>query len=288
MGMLMEHVKSSTSKEHNAWDRLHSYLFDTSSYSYPRLTLIICTHNDARSIGITLESLISQKYPDLEIIIIDATSHDKTLAIAKNFQNYITRIYSVSYYNIYEMMNWGISLASGEYLSFLFPGDFYTSQESLHHMMRLVISNDMPDLAYCGCLLRDDSRPPRIMLRPLHPRLLSRGRMPSCLQSFFFNSNLLHRLGKFRSNYTIRGGLDLLCRFCQQNKRRHAVSHRILIDSNRENTMDKTLLSHSRETLKIVSQYFGLLSAMKYWFTHSHFKTVKWLWKKAKRIFIGI
>lgn len=269
------------------WNYLIKQFHRSEEYDYPCVTVVVSTYNSAESIGFTLESVISQDYPDLEIIIVDASSQDRTMEIVKGFRDSISRIYTVMDYNIYEMMNRGISLANGEYVNFLFPGDFYLSQEALKHIMRVAGDNNAPDLIYCGCILRDFHDDPKVFLRPLNLDALKRGKLPASLESCWFKVESLKKIGKFNRKYSLLGGFDILCRLCKNKDMRFAMSYRILTDYDRCRSASAMLLLHSKETFKIIFHHFGWLSAIKWWLLQSHFHFIKYSFKGLKKIFLG-
>ena len=144
-------------------------------YEYPKISIIIPTYNCAQAISITLDSLLSQNYPEFEILIIDGGSQDRTLEVIKRYRGDRFFFHFEQGTERYSLLNKGISLAQGEYLNFLFPGDFYVSKDTLKQIMAQVLSHNKPELAYCGTLLRDGRTEVKILYRPLNLNLLKRG-----------------------------------------------------------------------------------------------------------------
>lgn len=279
--------KKSGSEEISHWECLAQQLEDEKNYDYPPVTVVIPTYNCAQTIDFTLQSVIKQTYPDLEIIIVDACSKDRTMEIVKSYREVIDRIYTVTDYNLYEMMNRGLSLSQGMYVSFFFPGDYYISQDAFGHMMRVAVDNHLPDLVYCGCLLRDDYKEPRVLMRPLNWKVLKLGKQPTSIQSCWFKTDTLNRLGKFATSYQLRGGYELFCRFCQEKGLTYATSHRVLTDYDRRGLTAKMMLRHSQETLYIVFRHFGFLFAFKWWLFQNHMRFFKWWMKTMKAVVLG-
>ncbi|MCB1119641.1 MAG: glycosyltransferase [Chlamydiia bacterium] len=233
---------------------------------YPPVTVIIPAHNCAPLMGLTLSSLMDQDYPHLEIIVIDAQSQDRTLEVAKSYRHDSLRIYSVSEFNRYEMINKGITLATGDYLSVLFPGDSYVSSDTLNLLMNLALSNDFPDLLYCGCLLRGAKAEVKLLHRPLTLSLLKRGQQPTCLQACWFKPSVFDAIGKFNRNYIMRGGFEFLCRYQLHKKFRTIFTTRILVDYHLAQITKTSVLNHFIDTGKTVWRFFGFLSVIKWLF----------------------
>lgn len=249
------------------------------------LTVVICTFNCAESIAMTLESLALQDYLRLELIVIDANSQDRTLAIIKSFKSLQAKIYSVTDYNIHEMMNRGISLSQGDYIHFLFPADTYLSIDAFKQMMKLAVDEAMPDLLYCGCVLRSEHKSPKIFLGKLNLDTLKKGRQPTCPQALWFKVETLKLMGKFDGHYILRASFELLCRYLQEKKLRIASSKRIFIDYEPKAMRPKDLILHNQETFSILRQYFGFFLALRWWFLQGPFRFFKW-WIKSLRIYL--
>ncbi len=83
----------------------------------------------------TLQSVIKQTYPNIEYIIVDGNSKDKTLEIVKKYQKHISKWISEEDKGLYDAMNKGIRLATGEYVQFLNAGDELAYETVLEEIM---------------------------------------------------------------------------------------------------------------------------------------------------------
>ena len=84
-----------------------------------KVSIITVCYNSAATIRDTIDSVLSQDYPDLEYIIIDGASSDSTMDIVNEYSSRISKIISEPDDGIYSAMNKGISYASGEIVSSL-------------------------------------------------------------------------------------------------------------------------------------------------------------------------
>jgi glycosyltransferase involved in cell wall biosynthesis len=254
------------------WKVLEQPQFE--DYEYPKVSIIIPTLDCDEKISLTLDSIVSQHYPDLEVFIIDAGSKDRTLEVVKSYRD--NRIFpiSVSEYQRYLMLNSGISHASGTYLNFLFPGDYYSNQETLKIMMNLALSHKMPHLVYCGSLIRPPSEDPRTLYRPFKFRVLARGKQPTSLQSCWFHAKTFEEVGKFNVSYQMRGGYDLMCRIAFRKDLRIASTNRVLTDYDLRQIRRRDVLTHFEETWRIVVRYFGYFRAVRWLLTQKDFTRI--------------
>lgn len=91
----------------------------------PKVTVITVVLNAVDLIERTLQSVIAQDYPNLEYIVVDGLSTDGTLDVVAKFSDGITQIVSGKDGGIYQAMNKGAELATGEWVLFQNAGDFF-------------------------------------------------------------------------------------------------------------------------------------------------------------------
>lgn len=258
------------------------------SYELPKVTLIIPTFNSANALQQTIENILEQKYPNLEVIIIDAGSSDKTAEVIKNLRDERIRVYTSTPYHCYAMMNQGITHASGEYICFLLPGDHYTYIHTLRYMMALALENGKPDMVFCGTLLRDGRSEVKLLYRELSLKLLSRGSQPTSLQSCWIRLDALRELGKFDPRYKLRGGYEFLCRFALTGRRTSASSRRFYLDYDIRSTTSQMVVTHFLETFRIVLKHFGFGRAVQWLVQQRHVYRFFKLWGRRWRMaFLG-
>ncbi|MDN3587329.1 glycosyltransferase family 2 protein [Pedobacter aquatilis] len=89
----------------------------------PKLTVITIVYNNVRDIERTIKSVINQTFKDIEYIIIDGASNDGTLEVIEKYRNQTAKIISEKDKGIYDAMNKGLALATGDYVLFMNSGD---------------------------------------------------------------------------------------------------------------------------------------------------------------------
>jgi glycosyltransferase len=95
-----------------------------------KISIVTATYNSAATVRDTLASIRSQQHPDIEHIIVDGASRDNTLEIVKNFPE-VAKIISEQDRGIYDAMNKGIGLATGEVIGILNSDDLYVDDRVL-------------------------------------------------------------------------------------------------------------------------------------------------------------
>lgn len=89
----------------------------------PVLSIITIVYNNVAHIERTLRSIVVQDYANIEYIVVDGASTDGTLEVIHEYQQHITKLLSEKDEGIYDAMNKGLRLASGDYVLFMNSGD---------------------------------------------------------------------------------------------------------------------------------------------------------------------
>jgi glycosyltransferase involved in cell wall biosynthesis len=111
-------------------------IYKQSDENQPLITIITVVLNGAATIRKTIESVITQTYPNLELIVIDGGSQDQTIEIIQSLDSKIDYWISEKDLGIYDAMNKGINLARGKWLNFMNSGDIFFS----NHVVKKLFS----------------------------------------------------------------------------------------------------------------------------------------------------
>lgn len=245
----------------------------------PFVTILIPTFNCSQILPLTLDSIIYQKYPYYEILVIDGGSTDRTLEVLHGYHSHI-RLCSAPKYEVYPILNQGIALAKGDYINVLLPGDFYIHPKTLWQMMSVAIQQSRPDLLYCATLLRDSQSEVKFLFRSLSLSLLKKGQQPTSLQACWFKKELFETLGNFCTDFQMRGGFDFFCRFCLNRSLRFIALKRAYIDFDLRGVTSSMVIRHFWETSQIIASYFGKWALIKWLARQKEVKRFAKLWFK--------
>lgn len=116
---------------------------DLSAVDLPKISVITVVYNGIDYIEKTINSVLSQDYPNLEYIIIDGGSSDGTLDIIKKYQNRISYWISERDGGIYFAMNKGIMKATGEWIHFRNCGDYFFSDTIISELFNNTIDSEV-------------------------------------------------------------------------------------------------------------------------------------------------
>ncbi len=99
-----------------------------------KISIITATYNSAATVRDTLQCVAAQRYENIEHIIVDGVSKDNTLAIVQEFPH-IAKVVSEKDKGIYDAMNKGVQLCTGDVIGILNSDDFYCNNEVLAKVM---------------------------------------------------------------------------------------------------------------------------------------------------------
>jgi glycosyltransferase involved in cell wall biosynthesis len=172
-----------------------------------KISIITATYNSSATVRDTLHCIASQTHSDIEHIIIDAVSKDNTLQIVKEFPH-VAKTISEKDKGLYDAMNKGVLLATGEVIGILNSDDFYTSDTVLAKVAEAFADPSVDavygDLQY---VKQDDVSKVTRTWKSGHykKKKFHYGWMPPH-PTFFVRSNLYKKAGLF--NTTLRSAAD--------------------------------------------------------------------------------
>lgn len=161
----------------------------------PLISIITVCRNAESTIEDTIQSVITQTYHHVEYIVVDGASTDATLDIIRRYADRIAQVVSEPDRGLYDAMNKGLLLATGDYVCFLNAGDTLHEDDTLHLLVRsLAGCSQLPDVIYGQTALVDAEGHFLRMRRLQAPRRLSwrsfRLGMLVCHQSFYARRQL--------------------------------------------------------------------------------------------------
>lgn len=184
-----------------------------------KFSIITSVFNSIETIDYALNSVAAQKYDDYEHIIIDGGSTDGSLRQIRNFQNSKLKIISESDDGIYDALNKGIKLASGDIIGFVHSDDFYAHTEVLSRIARVFedpsVEAVYADLEYVS--KKDTARIIRIWCNGEYSKnKLRYGWMPAH-PTLFLRKTVYDRYGMFDTKYSISADYDFILRYFSQS-----------------------------------------------------------------------
>ncbi len=179
-----------------------------------KVSIITVCYNAAPYLRDCIDSVLSQDYPLLEYIIIDGGSTDDTQAIVQSYGSQVSHFVSEPDQGLYDAMNKGLALASGEVIGMLNADDFYTGPTVISQVAQALRASGAETL-FGDLVYVPEEDPDKIVRyfpgRDFHPRQMRRGLMPPH-PTFFVQKQLYEAHGGFNTSYRICADFDLMLR----------------------------------------------------------------------------
>jgi glycosyltransferase len=180
-----------------------------------KVSIITVTHNSAKYLQESIDSVVNQTYPNIEHIIIDGGSTDGTLDIIKQYNDHIAKWISEGDNGMYDAINKGMNLASGEVIGILNSDDILASKEVVSQIVKCFQENKIDSLY--GDLVYVDQKNTKKIIRYWKGLSYSRfrfnyGWMPAH-PTFYFRRDLLCDLGGYESHYFTAADYEFMARY---------------------------------------------------------------------------
>lgn len=122
-----------------------------------KLSVITVTYNAAGCVEAALQSLRAQSYPDIELIVVDGGSKDDTCARVACFQDLKPKILCEPDQGIYDAMNKGVAMATGDAVYFLNADDRLAHPAALAHLARALATDPVTQIAFGDVVVTGES-----------------------------------------------------------------------------------------------------------------------------------
>ncbi len=196
-----------------------------------RISIVTVCYNSANTIGDTLEAVRSQDGATVEHVVVDGGSTDGTQAVVGRYNGEITKFISEPDEGIYDAMNKGIRLATGDVVGCLNADDVYADTKVLSDVAEAMEGQGL-DAVYGDLLYVRRDRPEKVVrywrAGPYLPGAFRVGWVPPH-PTFFCRRELFERLGYYGSRYRIAGDFELMLRWIEKNRIRVGYIPRPLV-----------------------------------------------------------
>lgn len=187
-----------------------------------KISIITVSFNSEKTLKDTINSVLSQTYKNIEYIIIDGESSDGTMAIVSEYEKLFQgrmKWKSEKDHGLYDAMNKGIAMSTGDIIGILNSDDYFTSNDVIERMVSAF--EDDIDAVYGDVHFVHQGVPDRCVRyyssALFKPSLLRYGFMPAH-PSFYARRRIYERYGYYSLNYNIASDYDLMVRLLYKYK----------------------------------------------------------------------
>lgn len=196
-----------------------------------KFSIITVVRNGAPTIRHAIESVADQQFPDVEHLVIDGASTDGTLEIIERYRGRLGSIVSEPDHGIYDGMNKGLGLATGDIIGFLNADDLYADE---HVLRDVAVCFDDPSVeAVYGDLIYVSAADPARVVRYWRSGEYRAGRFRSgwmpAHPTLFVRRRVYERFGGFDLSFRLQSDFDLTMRLLEVHRIKAVYLPRILV-----------------------------------------------------------
>lgn len=180
-----------------------------------KISVITVCFNSELTIRDTIESVRDQSYPEIEYIIVDGLSQDKTLSIVNEYKDVVDLIISEPDHGIYDAMNKGIKAASGDVIGILNSDDFFASSQSIADIVDTFDINKGIDGVYGDLVYVKENDISKIS-RTYSSKLFSKSKIRFGFMlphpTFYIKKQKYIEFGYYKLDYRVSADFELITR----------------------------------------------------------------------------
>ena len=196
-----------------------------------KVSIITVVFNGAKYIRSAIQSILSQDYDNIEYIVIDGGSIDGTVDIVKEYQDKISVFISEPDEGIYDAMNKGIALATGNVIGILNSDDFYIDEFVIEKVVKEFDEKGV-DSVYADLVFVSPNNLEKTIRyydsNHFNPSRFAYGWTPAH-PTFFVKKEIYDKYGVFRTDFKIAADFDILARFLYTQKISYSYMQEVLV-----------------------------------------------------------
>ena len=185
-----------------------------------KVSIITVCYNSENTIASSINSVLSQDYNDIEYIVVDGNSNDKTQDIIKGYKSEISYFISEDDNGLYDAMNKGIKLSTGDIIGFINSDDFLSHNSIISNIVKYFKLHNA-DVVYGDTYYVKRNNIHEVIrywkAGEFSKRKYRNGWMPPHL-STYIKKSVYDEHGNFRDDLQIAADYELLLRFIMKNK----------------------------------------------------------------------
>jgi glycosyltransferase involved in cell wall biosynthesis len=196
-----------------------------------KISVVTVGYNAAGTIEDTIRSVAAQNHPAVEHIVVDGGSRDGTRRILHRHAHRLARWVSEPDRGLYDAMNKGIGMATGDVIGTLNADDVYATPDSLA-IVAAAFAREPVEAVFGDLVFVSGPRAERVVRYyrsvGFTPNRFARGRMPAH-PTFFVRRSCYTRYGLYKTDYRIAADFELLARFLKTHGLRYRYLPEVLV-----------------------------------------------------------
>ena len=222
-----------------------------------KVSIITVTFNSGSTLRDTLESVCSQSYHDIEHIIVDGSSTDNTLNIANEY-SHISLIVSEKDKGIYDAMNKGISLSTGEIVGILNSDDLYQDTYIIETIVNLFSQYSSTDIVYGNLIYVKSENVDKVVRRwksmPYKNDFFDNGNVPPH-PSLFVKRRIYEESGLFNLDFKLAADYEFMLRIFKKHSYKSKYVNTVFVKMRTGGATNKSFSNIVKQNIEILNSW---------------------------------
>jgi len=197
-----------------------------------KISVVTVSYNSVTTLERALKSVAEQDWSAIEHIVIDGASTDQSMKIIESYRSLLAHVVSEPDKGIYDAMNKGMDLASGDVVCFLNADDHYSHKRVLSTVASQMLEHRL-DVLMGDVGFFHKQNPQRLVRRyrsdRFQPKRLAWGWMPAH-PALFLSRQVVQRVGRFKTDYRIAGDYEYIVRVFHEHEVRYRHLPEVLVN----------------------------------------------------------
>lgn len=223
-----------------------------------KISIITVVFNNEKTIKMAIESVLSQSYFNIEYIIIDGGSTDKTVNIIKEYIDQVDYFNSEKDNGIYDAMNKGVKAATGDVIGILNSDDLYQDINVLETVMNQFNQEPSIDIIYGDLVYVKSDNLEKIVRnwksKSYYSNFFENGNVPPH-PSLFVKKSVYEKAGLFNSDFKLAADYEFMLRIFKKNSFNSKYINRVMVKMRLGGATNQSFSNVKRQNLEILKAW---------------------------------
>lgn len=223
-----------------------------------KLSIITVVFNNEKTIKDAIESVLKQTYENIEHVVIDGNSSDKTVSIIREYENKLGFFNSEKDNGIYDAMNKGILAANGDVIGILNSDDLYQDDTVIQTVMNQFLQNPTLDIVYGDLVYVKSDNVNKIVRHwksySYYNSFFENGNVPPH-PSLFVRRSVYQKAGLFDLDFKLAADYEFMLRIFKKYNFNSKYINRVIVKMRLGGATNQSFLNIKRQNIEILNAW---------------------------------
>lgn len=223
-----------------------------------KISIITVVYNNDKTIKSAIESVLTQSYSNIEYVIIDGGSSDKTVNIINEYKDQIGYFISEKDKGIYDAMNKGINSATGDVIGILNSDDLYQDTNVIENVMNQFNQNPSIDIVYGDLVYVKSDNVNKVVRNwksnPYYNRFFENGNVPPH-PSLFVKKRIYEEAGLFNLDFKLAADYEFMLRIFKKHNFKSKYINKVIVKMRLGGATNQSFSNIKKQNIEILKAW---------------------------------